>query len=607
MKKRGIELLAPARNLSTGIEAIRHGADAVYIGASAFGARAAAGNSLEDIAQLTAYAHLFHARVYVTLNTILTDEELSEAQKLIEQLYQVGVDALIVQDMALLRLKLPPIDLHASTQMDNCDAAKVKFLEDAGFSQVVLARELSLSEMATIRSRTSCALEAFVHGALCVSYSGRCYASQHCFARSANRGECAQFCRLPFTLIDGNGKAALKEKHLLSLCDMNRSGHLESMLDAGISSFKIEGRLKDETYVKNVTAAYRQALDEIISRRSEDFERTSHGTSTFTFTPNLQKSFNRGFTDYFLRGERSPMHNFATPKSKGEYLGQVTSIGKRHLETNITAKINAGDGFTYLDTEGKLCGFRANRAEGSNIFPAIMPRIRVGTALYRNADAAFSKLLAKPSAERKISIDIELRESPHGFVLSAKDESGCSTSLHFPFEKSVARSLQEENIRTQLSRLGDTIFSVRKLNITFVSKPFIPSSVLTTWRRDLIEKLICTRRIARPLLLRKPENLQSTFPRPTLDYTANVANSQAEIFYESHGANIEEKAFELKEPSGVALMYTKYCLREALGCCLQKGGGKRLPEPLILRLSDGRDFKLKFDCNNCGMRIYAKK
>ncbi len=607
MKRRGIELLAPARNLNTGLEAIRHGADAVYIGASAFGARAAAGNSLEDIAQLTAYAHLFHARVYVTLNTILTDEELSEAQQLIEQLYRIGVDALIVQDMGLLRLKLPPIELHASTQMDNCDAAKVQFLEDAGFSQVVLARELSLSEIATIRSQTSCTLEAFVHGALCVSYSGRCYASQHCFSRSANRGECAQFCRLPFTLIDGNGKVVVKEKHLLSLCDMNRSEHLESMLDAGISSFKIEGRLKDETYVKNVTAAYRQALDEIISRRSDEFRRTSHGSSTLTFKPDLQKSFNRGFTDYFLQGKCSSMHNFDTPKSKGEYLGQVTSIGKRHLETNITAEINAGDGFTYLGTDGKLCGFRANRAEGSSIFPAIMPNIRVGTALYRNADAAFSKLLAKPSAERKISIDIEFRESSHGFVLSAKDESGCSTSLHIPFEKSVARCPQEENIRTQLSRLGDTIFSVRNLNVTLVSNPFIPSSVLTAWRRELVENLLRARRITRPLLLRKPEKSQGTFPRPTLDYTYNVANSQAEIFYESHGANIEEKAFELREPSGAALMYTKYCLREALGCCLQKGGGKRLPEPLSLRLSDGREFQLKFDCNNCGMKVYAKK
>ncbi len=480
--KRKIELLAPAKNKDIGIAAIRHGADAVYIGAPAFGARSTAGNAVGDIKELADFAHLFHAKVYVTLNTILKDEELPLVKNLVRELYDIGVDALIVQDMAFFRLDLPPIDLHASTQMDNTDAEKVSFLENIGCSQVVLARELSLSQIAAIHEQTNVKLEAFVHGALCVSYSGRCYASEYCFKRSANRGSCAQFCRLPFTLIDGEGKVVEKDRHLLSLRDMNRSASLEAMLDAGISSFKIEGRLKDEGYVKNVTAYYRLALDDIIARRPEELERSSQGTSSFAFTPDLAKSFNRGFTEYFLQDIRTPMHNFITPKSMGEAIGSVMKIGKKHLEVDGTCCLSAGDGLTFIDTEGKLQGFRVNSVEGRSIFPHIMPGVSVGTRLFRNHDEAFAKQVSRPGAERKIDIDVRLSENEDGFLLTLADASGISVTCPFPYSKTVADTPQTANLQKQLSRLGDTIFALRKLDVDLSGNWFIPSSLLASWR-----------------------------------------------------------------------------------------------------------------------------
>ncbi len=604
--KQKIELLAPAKNKDIGIAAIRHGADAVYIGAQTFGARSAAGNSIGDIEELTKFAHLYHAKVYVTLNTILKDEELPQAEALINELYAIGVDALIVQDMALLRLNLPPIDLHASTQTHNTTPEKVSFLEAMGYSQVVLARELSLPQITEIHSKCKVKLEAFVHGALCVSYSGRCYASEYCFSRSANRGCCAQFCRLPFTLIDGKGRKVAEEQHLLSLRDMNRSQSLEAMLDAGITSFKIEGRLKDENYVKNVTAFYRRAIDEIIVRRSEEFERSSHGKVYIAFTPDLTKSFNRGFTDYFLHDKRTEMHNFITPKSMGEPVGRVIKSGRKHLEVDTTATFSAGDGLSFTDNNGRLQGFRVNSVSGNCIFPHIMPAVSQGAILYRNHDEAFSKLLAREKTERKISVDMCLKEVSDGFRLTLADEVGFGSTTDFVFDKTPANTPQEANIRKQLARLGDSIFELQTLRIEMENNWFIPSSLLAAWRRGAVDALMSARENARPRQLRLSEDLSAKLPYTDCDYTENIFNRKALSFYESHGACNTVPAFEKEQPRGATLMFTKYCLRDAMGCCLKKKGEETLPAPLTLRLSDGKSFALDFDCKACEMRISAK-
>ena len=429
IKQRKIELLAPAKNLECGIEAISHGADAVYIGAPKFGARAAAVNSLDDIAALVEHAHLYNARIYVTVNTILKEEELKETEEMIGELYRIGVDALIVQDMAITQLNLPPIPLHASTQMDNRTADKVKFLADTGFHQVVLARELSLREISKIHEACpDTALEVFVHGALCVSYSGQCYVSQACFGRSANRGECAQFCRLPFSLVDADGKTIVKDKHLLSLKDLNQSEELEALLDAGVTSLKIEGRLKDVSYVKNVTAAYRQKLDTIFSRRKE-YVRASSGSCRFEFKPQLDKSFSRGFTHYFLKGRSKDIFSFDTPKSLGEEMGTMKEVRGNYLTVAGLKSFNNGDGVCYIDEQGRLQGFRINRVDGNKLYPQEMPRIKPRTVLYRNFDQEFERVLARKSSERKIAVSILLAENNFGFSLTLTDEDDNSVTL----------------------------------------------------------------------------------------------------------------------------------------------------------------------------------
>ena len=402
-KVRSIELLAPAKDLQCGIEAINHGADAVYIGSPKFSARAAAGNTLEDIRTLCSYAHQFGARIYVAFNTILTDEELPDAETIIWELYRAGADALIVQDMGILSLNLPPIPLHASTQTDNRTPAKVKFLQDAGFTQVVLARELSLNEIHAIASETTVPLEVFVHGALCVSYSGQCYISSALSGRSANRGECAQYCRLPYTLLDAEGNEILKDKHLLSLKDLNQSQHLEALLDAGVTSLKIEGRLKEVSYVKNITAYYRKKLDALFAKRPE-YKRASVGHETYTFEPIAEKSFNRGFTSFFLQQRQKDITSFDTPKSVGERVGTVKELKGNSFTIAGTKQLSNGDGLIFFNSEGNLEGFRVNRVEENRVFPLEMPRISPKTILYRNYDHAFEKLLEKPSAERKIDV-----------------------------------------------------------------------------------------------------------------------------------------------------------------------------------------------------------
>ena len=506
IKQRKIELLAPAKNLECGIAAIDHGADAVYIGAPKFGARAAAVNSLEDIAALVEYAHLYNARIYVTVNTILKDEELQETEKMIWALFRAGVDALIVQDMGITGLNLPPIPLHASTQMDNRTVEKVRFLADAGFRQVVLARELSLREISKIHEACpDVPLEIFVHGALCVSYSGQCYVSQACFGRSANRGECAQFCRLPFSLVDAEGRVIVKDKHLLSLKDLNQSDELEALLDAGASSFKIEGRLKDVSYVKNVTAAYRRKLDAIFARRKE-YARASSGSCRYAFNPQLDKSFSRGFTHYYLHGRTKDVFSFDTPKSLGEEMGTMKEARGNYLTVAGLKSFNNGDGVCYIDEQGRLQGFRINRVEGTKLYPQEMPRIKPRTVLYRNFDQEFEKILARKSSERRIAVSVRLTDTPFGFALTLTDEDDNSVTLSLAREKEPARTPQEENLKTQLAKFGNTPFEAVRIDIDFAGNWFLPASVLADFRRQAVEKLISARRInyRRELFVLKP-------------------------------------------------------------------------------------------------------
>jgi len=606
MKIRNIELLAPARNAETGIEAIRHGADAVYIGAPQFSARAAAGNSLEDITRLVEFAHQFDARVYVALNTILTDEQLPDAEALIHSLYKIGVDAIIVQDMGILSLNLPPIAIHASTQTDNRTVEKVKFMEECGFSQVVLARELTLPLIKEIASNTKVPLEVFVHGALCVSYSGQCYVSQAYTNRSANRGECAQFCRLPYRLEDANGKVIATNQHLLSLKDMNRSESLEQLLDAGVTSLKIEGRLKDISYVKNITAYYRQKLDQIFKRRPE-YRAASSGKCSFNFTPIPEKSFNRGFTDYYIdkkNKQQESIANFTTPKSQGEFVGFVKAIGRNYFTVSGIVPLNNGDGLCFINDKSDLVGFRVNRVEENRLFPAEMPTLKAKTRLYRNFDQEFERQLSKPTAERKINIAVELSEIPFGFALTMTDDKKRSVSVTFPYEKQPAQSPQRENISRQLSKLGNTIFTADKVEIKTRGEWFVPASQLAEWRRIVVERLVNVRSIAFRQPISRIKETDHPFVEKKLTYLANVANKNAERFYLRHQVTEVAPAFELNPLKDVPLMFMKHCVKYSLGFCPvhQKGNGE-FQEPLYLVTKNTR-LRLEFDCKKCEMRVY---
>ena len=606
IKQRPIELLAPAKNLECGIEAINHGADAVYIGAPRFGARAAAGNSIEDIKALVEHAHLYNARIYVTVNTILYDEELPETEKMIWELYRAGVDALIIQDMGITRLNLPPIALHASTQMDNRTPEKVKFLSDIGFRQVVLARELSLDEIKKIHDTCpETLLEVFIHGALCVSYSGQCYVSQACYGRSANRGECAQFCRLAFDLVDSNGKTIEQNKHLLSLKDMSQSDNLEALLDAGATSLKIEGRLKDVSYVKNVTAYYRQKLDSIFKYRKE-YVRASSGTVKTTFTPQLDKSFSRGFTDYFLRGRNPGIFSFSTPKSLGEEVGTVKEIRGNYFTVAGVKSFNNGDGLCYIDDNGRLQGFRVNRVENNKLFPQDMPKLKPKTRLYRNFDQEFEKLMQKKSAERKMAVDICLTENNFGFTLSFTDEDDNSVSITLERAKEPARTPQADNLRNQLSKLGNTPFEANDIKIDLSDNWFIPSSELSELRRNAVEKLLEARRINYRREVFRLKESKTKFPISTLTYLGNVMNSSAAEFYKNHGVLKVMPAFEKEQPKDAVLMFCKHCIRYSMGWCpVHHKVRSPFREPYYLVSSDGRRFRLEFDCKQCQMKVLA--
>ena len=620
-----IELLAPARNLECGIEAVLHGADAVYIGAPRFGARAAAGNSVEDIAELVRFAHPFDVKIYVTVNTLLYDEELAAVDTLIGELQTAGVDALIVQDERLITLNRGRLPLHSSTQMDNRTIADVRARLEAGYEQTVLARELSLEDIRAIHAAVpEMPLEAFVHGALCVSYSGRCYASEYCLGRSANRGECAQFCRLPFDLIDADGKivsvpsgssaalpegSPLRQRHLLSLRDMNRSADLEAMMDAGIRSFKIEGRLKDVSYVKNITAYYRQRIDAILARRPQDYCRASIGISTVSFTPNPLKSFNRGFTDYFLHGRTRDMANFATPKSMGERLSPPPlpiKEGSRYLQLQSPTVIHNGDGLCFFDAEGHLHGFRVNRVdEQGRIHPAdpsVLKLLRPGTSLYRNLDADFERQLSKPTAERRIPVSWLLEDHETGFrlTLTIKETGFSVSSTTYEQELEAAHTPQADNIRRQLMRLGDTPYTctAEDIEIHFSDNWFIPASVMGEWRRQMVSRLSSSEPSPLPQPCREGVESQEN-SKPSSAKVTTPSTKSPPPFGEGGGVRPRREGGESVAP----LMTCRFCLRQALGYCTRDG--KRLPyrEPLSLRLSDGRTFPLHFDCKACEMQV----
>lgn len=607
-----LELLAPARDIECGIAAIDHGADAVYIGAERFGARAAAGNSTDDIRRLCDYAHTFRAKVYVTLNTILFDNELESTERLAEKLYHAGTDAIIVQDMALLKMNLPPMALHASTQMDNRTSDKVRWLSGHGFSRVVLARELSADDIRKIHKDVPDAeLEVFVHGALCVSYSGLCYASQQCFGRSANRGECAQFCRLRFDLEDSDGRLIENGRHLLSLKDMCQHDNLEALVKAGATSFKIEGRLKDAAYVKNVTAAYSEKLNEIISRNPGMYRRASIGRCRYTFVPNLNKTFNRGFTDYFINGRKPGIASFDTPKAMGESVGRVKEIKGASFNVSGTAPFANGDGLCFLNDKRELEGFRVNKVVNNRIFPLKMPaNLRPGTALYRNNDQAFEKLLSHKSSERKIQLAMSFDETDDGFKLTAEAGDTAKATVTVKADKQDAMKPQRENMIRQLTKLGNSPFECAEVRFPSPDfNRFIPSSLLADMRRQVTEEL--TKKLhgkpdgsttGKHTAVRQGRN---EYPKH-LSYLHNVSNSLSRRLYEEDGHDGISDAFEIRKPAAPLLMQCRHCIRYSLGYCTKHGGQRPdWHEPLFLKLSDGRRFRLQFDCSACQMNIYA--
>lgn len=604
-----IELLSPAKNLECGMEAVNHGADAVYIGPSRYGARVDAGNSMADIAKLVQYAHLYGAKVFVTLNTILTDKELEEAEKLIYDCYNAGVDALIVQDMGILKLSLSPIALHASTQTDNRTPEKVEFRRQVGFQRVVLARELSLNEIAEIHRATPVELEAFVHGALCVSYSGQCYMSQAATGRSANRGCCAQYCRLPYSLVDADGKTLVNNKHLLSLKDMNRADYLKEMIDAGVTSFKIEGRLKEVEYVKNITAFYRQRLDAILGSDAS-LTRPSWGKSSFTFVPNPQKTFHRGSTDYFLHAQRNDIACFDTPKSVGEYLGKVKNISQGSLTMDCQQELHNGDGLCYLGADGTMTGFRVNNVSEGKIIPAQMPTdLAVGTPIYRNYDHQFLKQLSIPSAERKIGITMSITDVDDNIELTLVAENGITITEKMSFEKQLAQKPEKavETLKTQLSKLGGTPFVATQIDVQFSQPWFLPNSQVAELRRHAIAAL--TERLS--IIHLSPDTPLQTdasaqYPETSLTYLGNVLNAKAAAFYQEHGVEHVLPAFETKNIPNAVLMFCKHCIRYSLGWCKKNPSSTpELTEPLFLKYKN-QMFQLEFDCKNCMMKIRKK-
>lgn len=609
-----LELLSPARNLECGISAIDHGADAVYIGASKFGARAAAGNSVEDIATLCRYAHQYNAKVYVTVNTIIFDNEMSETIELIKQLQAIGVDAILIQDMGLLQelcrqnINIP---IHASTQTDNKTAEKVKWLASMGIKRVVLARELSITEIAQIHKAVpEVELEVFVHGALCVSYSGQCYASQQCFGRSANRGACAQFCRMAFDLVDADGKMIEKSRYLLSLRDMSQLENLQQLAKAGAVSFKIEGRLKNVDYVKNITAAYSEKLNSLCSQYPNEYSRASMGKCTYTFTPNIHKSFNRGFTKYFANGRTIPAAQFYTPKAIGEPIGTVKEIRGNYFTVSSISSFNNGDGLCFFTHDKQLIGFRVNKTENNKLFPLSMPKqLRPGMQLFRNHDQAFETLLSKPSSVRRIPIDMVLHIGKEELLLSITDEQGHNSVASLPYRPQTANKPQEDNIKKQLTKLGNTIYICNTITIhNDIEQPFIANSLISEIRRIACDNMLQTltnkeRQTQHPKAININPQPCVAMLHSALPYLYNASNRQAKDFYKNLG--IDATAFETSLPQEPVIMQCRYCLKAELGYCTKNGKKTPWHEPLSLRLSDGKTFQIRFNCKQCEMEIMA--
>ena len=637
-----LELLSPARDAQIGIEAINHGADAVYIGGPGFGARASAGNSVQDIERLCKHAHKFNSKIFITLNTILRDDELEGARRMAWDVYQAGADVLIVQDMALLEMDLPPIQLHASTQTDIRTVEKAKFLSDVGFSQIVLARELTLRQIAEIYGavdpeRTK--LEFFIHGALCVAYSGQCFISHAHTGRSANRGDCSQACRLPYEVKDAQGRVVAHDKHVLSMKDNNQSDNLEALINAGVRSFKIEGRYKDMQYVKNITAHYRKLLDEIIEKRESGADpeafplsRASSGRTTFTFTPDPDQNFNREFTDYFVNGRKEDIGAFDTPKNPGQTIGWVTAVGDTSVDVelnNPATVLHNGDGLCYHTLQKELVGLQINRAEALSksgkasalwrVFPkdpmSSFKDLRKGTTINRNRDMDWTRVLDKKSSDRRIGLWAQLSETAQGFALTLTDEDGFSGHFELPAQKEYAQSAIKNiaSLKTQLARFGNTHYEALDLSVDSVSPYFIPASQLNSLRRSALTAL----ESARAQGYQRPTRLAATepptlYPEDTLTYLANVFNQKAHDFYAKHGVKVIGAAYESQEEEGeVSLMITKHCVRFSLSLCPKQAKGVTGVQGTVkaepMQLINGKEkLTLRFDCKPCEMHVVGK-
>ncbi|MGY0155963.1 peptidase U32 family protein [Edwardsiella tarda] len=615
-----LELLSPAREAAIGREAILHGADAVYIGGPSFGARHNAGNSLSDIAGLTSFAHRYGAKVFVTLNTILHDNELEPARRLIHQLYDAGVDALIVQDMGILQMDIPPIDLHASTQCDIRSVEKARFLSQVGFSQIVLARELSLTQIADIRDNIDANIEFFIHGALCVAYSGQCYISHAQTGRSANRGDCSQACRLPYTLKDEQGRVVAYEKHLLSLKDNDQSHNLAALIEAGVRSFKIEGRYKDMSYVKNITAYYRQQLDALLEQRPE-LSRASLGRTHHFFTPSPDKTFHRGNTDYFVRERQIDIGAFDSPKFIGVPIGELTAVTATHLDVAVNVELHNGDGLNVL-VKREIVGLRANTVEARGVgryrvwpneMPAELAKLRLPHPLNRNLDHDWQQALLKTSSERRLALDLHLSGTAQQLQLTVTSEDGVSAmqSLAGPFEPARQAERAEQGLRDGLSKLGQTLYQARTVTIDLAQPYFVPNSQLNQLRREAIERLDALRAEQDNRPRRKPALTPPVlYPQTHLTYLDNVYNHLAREFYQQHGVTLIEAAYEAHAEKGeVPVMITKHCLRFAFNLCPKQARGiqgvKGRASPMQLVHQD-EVLTLKFDCKHCEMQVIGK-
>jgi len=603
-----LELLCPAKDYETGVAAINHGADAIYIGATHFGAREDAGNSLSNIEKLVSYAHPFHVKVYVTVNTIIYDNELEQVKDLIENLYRIGVDAVIIQDMAILEMELPPIPIFASTQTHNSTLEKVKFLQEVGFERVILARELSLKEIKEIKDQTNIDLEFFVHGALCVCYSGQCYFSEAITGRSANRGACAQPCRSSYDLIDSLGKVIVRNKHLLSLKDLNLSIHLNELIDAGITSFKIEGRLKDINYVKNITSHYNILLNQIIETQPS-LKRASSGSCDIQFTPDPERSFNRGFTSHFIEGRKKEQSSMDTQKSVGKRLGVISGFGPNWFIIKGKTSISNGDGICFINSKGVLAGLRVNRVDGDKIYPfGEMKEIKVGVEVYRNLDQEFNNSLKASNNNRWISSKISVEQKEKVITFLVTDEDGYTSTIHEANDFDIAMNSNKalESMRGQLSKSGDTIFKIDVVDINLNTQIFIPTSRLNQIRRDLLQQLLNNRLKGFSDHSKNFKSNDYSFPESKLSYKGNVSNHLSKKFFKKHGVGQIEDAFEIrKDPEDLDLMVTKYCVKFELGICPIKQNGKPTGE-LYLR-DNNNIYPLHFDCKNCVMVVKPQK